>query len=161
VTPEEQIGFQSIYPGRTMVQQGLDVLGEPQEKVEYDGYTEWIYNGFIVYTSSNLVESVSVNSNYQSMGMLSELVEQYGCPESIYTYIAAEDNEKLYQDQYTTAMLIYSNYGVTIFTSLPTTLDSVPTGIEYYPPISSHDYLRKIRFVKEEISWQDLLTRNK
>jgi hypothetical protein len=143
----QQVDFQSLYPGLSTRQQIIDRLGQPQKQSEsgdelvyYDSVTDNYYNVFI---KEEVLSYVTVESAHEMEITLQTVLEKYGCPDLITVSVSGDGNLGNPKAFYGVFFTYLSSGMWFLFDGFPVSFSTHAVLIGYRSPISADDYFQE------------------
>lgn len=150
---DAQVGYRSIYPGRTPKEEVEGILGKPLRVNE----TSWEYDDAAIILDDSLVRQVFASPDKNTI--LKDMIQEYGCPDIIY----ALDIHEEHQGIYSRLLFIYAGIGLDftvdkypaeLHESVTNTSYFVPGTLEYY---SQEIYPLDVPNTSKLVSWSEAI----
>lgn len=136
---KQQANFHNLLPGKTSLQQTVDIFGEPAQITSFGNLRQLHYPDFTVnfVKDSDLIAEIHVYG-VQEMNTLLSFILEFGCPDLIYAFDEAEEPTGYFNSVY----FYFSNIGLELyFADFPIKLNQISRAIGYYQPALIGDYM--------------------
>jgi len=138
-TYERRLNYKGLVPGQTKEKDVIKLAGKPNntngyiEEGEY--HKQWTWDTFSIIITEGIVDEIIIESEVNQINLtLSNIINDYGCPDEIYLIDPMDEN---------TGGLIFFFYweiGLDIvFDGTILDYSSVPMRIIFFPPSASSD----------------------